>query len=80
VAVERPASSPLTGWERYTTAVLETTRARLLSGLDRVAEHIDAGTQGKIGPKGEAPAIQSGHLTLILLTGVDAELARRETP
>jgi hypothetical protein len=75
----RTASPPLTGWERYTTAVLETTRARLLSGLDLVAGHVDAGTQHVIGHKGEAPPTQSGWLTLILLDGVDAELARRET-
>lgn len=67
----------MTGFERYPTAVLLATRDNLLRGLDLVATHIAAGTFDTI-PAGKAsPPNQSGHLTLILLRGVDAELERR---
>jgi hypothetical protein len=59
------------------TATLRTIRDNLHIGLDRVAATIDAGTFHTVGPKGAAPPAQSGHLTLALLAGVNAELDRR---
>lgn len=67
----------MTGFEEASTETLLATRARLLSGLDLVARHVDAGTFHTIPPGKASPPSQSGHLTLILLNGVDAELARR---
>lgn len=52
-------------------------RANLLRGLDAVAAHLDAGTFHVVGPKGAASPAQAGQVTLVLLTGVDAELAAR---
>jgi hypothetical protein len=77
VAAAGAAGVPVTGFQSYPTPVLEGVRANLLRGLDLVAAHLDAGTFETI-PAGRAcPPCQSGHLTLILLGGVDAELARR---
>jgi hypothetical protein len=59
-------------------ATLPTLRANLRRGLDVVAEHLAAGTFHTVGPKGAAPPSQSGHLTLALLAGVEAELAGRD--
>jgi hypothetical protein len=60
------------------TAVLVTVRENLLHGLDLVAKHIAAGTFTVIAPGRASPPSQSGHLTLALLRGVDAELANRK--
>jgi hypothetical protein len=65
------------GFTNATDEVLHVTRRRLLQGLELVAEHVAAGTFHTIGPKGEAPPSQSGHLTRIFLEEVDKELARR---
>lgn len=60
-----------------TTAALLSVRSNLLRGLDIVAGHIDAGTFDVVAPGKASPPCQSGHLTLALLAGVDAELAIR---
>lgn len=65
------------GFADTPTAVLEAARDNLLRGLDLVAERLDEGTFHTVGHKGEAPPSQSGHLTRILLEGVEAELAQR---
>lgn len=67
----------MTGFADTPTVALEAVRANLLAGLDRVAASLDAGTFTTCGPKGAAPPAQSGHLTLALLGGVDAELETR---
>lgn len=54
-------------------------RGNLLAGLERVAEHVDAGTFHTVGDKGKAPPAQSGQTTLALLNVVEGELHRRET-
>ncbi|WP_047891752.1 hypothetical protein [Micromonospora sp. RV43] len=59
------------------TATLETIRLNLHRGLRRVLAHRDAGTLHQVGPKGAAPPIESGALTLSLLVAVDEELAHR---
>lgn len=68
----------MTGFEHASDATLKTLRDNLLAGLDAVAATVDAGTFHMPGPKGSAPPAQSGHLTLALLDGVEAELAARE--
>lgn len=68
----------MTGFEQHPTDVLLTTRARLLKGLNRVAETIQDGTFHTVGHKGQAPPSQSGQLTRIFLEEIDAELARRK--
>ncbi len=60
------------------TDVLRVIRQNLLRGLDRVAEHIAAGTVNEIPAGKSSPPAQSGQLTLILLSAVDAELTTRE--
>jgi len=60
-----------------TTATLVAIRLNLLRGLDLVAGHIDDGTFETIAAGKASPPSQSGHLTLALLAGVDAELAQR---
>ncbi len=65
------------GFESTSTAVLEILRSNLLSGLDKVAATIEAGTFEVVGEKGRAPASQAGHLTLSLLIAIDAELQSR---
>jgi len=60
------------------TDVLLTIRENLLKGLDRVAEHITAGTLDVIPAGKSSPPAQSGQLTLVLLSAVDAELTTRE--
>ena len=67
----------MTGFAAADTATLTTIRTNLLAGLDQVAASIQAGTFHTVGPKGSAPPSQSGHLTMALLNGVNAELARR---
>ena len=67
----------MTGFEQASTATLMTIRSNLLSGLDAVAATLADGTFTTVGIKGTAPPSQSGQLTLALLAGVDAELARR---
>jgi hypothetical protein len=68
----------VTGFEHATAETLATLHRNLLRGLDNVARSLAAGTFHTCGPKGSAPPAQSGHLTLALLKGVDAELASRE--
>lgn len=65
------------GFADTPTAVLEAIRGNLLAGLDLVAAHVDAGTFHTIAPGKASPPSQSGHLTRILLEGVEAELAQR---
>ncbi|WP_341719827.1 hypothetical protein QQG74_09070 [Micromonospora sp. FIMYZ51] len=67
----------MTGFEAASTETLSAVAANLRRGLDVVASRIAAGTFHEVGPKGAAPPSQSGQLTLLLLTGVEAELARR---
>lgn len=59
------------------TSALIAVRANLLHGLDLVAAHLEAGTFHTIAPGKASPPSQSGQLTLILLAGIDAELANR---
>ncbi len=49
-------------------------RGNLLAGLDRVAEHIEAGTFDVVGERGKAPPRESGCLTLVLLAAVNERL------
>ena len=69
----------VTGFETATTATLEIIRANLLGGLDRVAASLEDGTFHTVGPKGEAPPVESGRTTLALLEHVESELAARAT-
>ncbi len=62
------------------TEILVQVRRNLLDGLDLVAAHIAAGTFHDIPPGKASPPSESGQLTLMLLTGIDAELARRKAP
>lgn len=68
----------MTGFEGASTAALRTIQQDLLGGLDVVVAHLAAGTFHTCGPQGAAPPSQSGRLTLALLAGVTAELARPE--
>lgn len=68
----------LNGFEQASSATLRAVRDNLLAGLDRVADHLAAGTFHQVGPKGAAPPAQSGCLTLALLAGVNTELKRRQ--
>lgn len=68
----------MTGFEGASTAALQAIERNLHAGLDVVAGHLAAGTFHTCGPKGAAPPSQSGRLTLALLDGVTAELARPE--
>lgn len=61
----------------FAAETLTVIRGNLLAGLERVADEVAAGTFHDVGPKGAAPPSQSGHLTLALLEGVEAELADR---
>jgi len=79
VAAARAGGAPVTGFDHAPTAALETIRGNLLAGLDRIADHLAAGTFEDIAPGRSSPPSQSGHLTLALLAGVDAELERRTT-
>lgn len=65
------------GFADSSTAALLAIRENLLGGLDLVAGHVAAGTFTTVGSKGSAPPCQSGQLTMVLLAGVDAELAVR---
>lgn len=65
------------GFESTSTEVLEIIRDNLLSGLDKVAATIEAGTFHVVGEKGKAPPSQAGQMTLSLLVAVDAELKAR---
>ncbi|MCW6008714.1 hypothetical protein K1W54_29835 [Micromonospora sp. CPCC 205371] len=67
----------MTGFEHTSLATLHTLRRNLLRGLDNVAASLADDTFHRCGPKGSAPPAQSGHLTLALLDGVNAELATR---
>jgi len=65
------------GFESATTETLRLIHANLLRGLEAVSEEIDKGDFHTIGPKGEASPAQSGQLTLMLLTAIEAELEKR---
>jgi hypothetical protein len=67
----------VTGFENTPTEVLLALRANLLAGLDEVARHLDAGTFHTL-RKASCPS-QSGQLTVVLLEGIDAVLAHRDT-
>lgn len=67
----------MTGFGHASDETLKTLQGNLLAGLDAVAATVAAGTFYTPGPKGSAPPAQSGHLTLALLNGVNAELGRR---
>jgi hypothetical protein len=67
----------VTGFEHASLATLLALRRNLLRGLDNVAACLAAGTFHTLRPKGSAPPAQSGHLTLALLDGVNAELVAR---
>lgn len=67
------------GFEQTSTATLTTIAANLRRGLDVIADTLAEGTFNTVGPKGAAPPAQAGQLTLALLDGVQAELARRST-
>lgn len=83
VAYATVAGSPglpgpdVTGFEQAPTETLTVIAGNLRSGLAVVADRIAAGTFHTVGAKGSAPPSQSGQLTLALLDGVQAELARR---
>lgn len=63
--------------DRASTVTLETIRLNLHQGLRLVLAHQEAGTVRQVGPKGAAPPIESGALTLSLLIAIDEELAHR---
>lgn len=67
----------MTGLDRTSTTTLNVIRLNLHHGLRQVLEHQRAGTLSRVGPKGAAPPIESGALTLSLLIAVDEELAHR---
>ena len=67
----------MTGFEQASAEPLATIRGNLLAGLDAVAATIKDGTFTTVGHRGAAPPSQSGHLTLLLLESVEAELTRR---
>lgn len=67
----------MTGFEHASTETLETIRSNLLSGLDRIAATLAAGSFTTVGEHGAAPPSQSGQTTLALLAGIDAELTKR---
>ncbi|MEU1763332.1 hypothetical protein [Micromonospora sp. NPDC005652] len=66
-----------TGLAGTPAPALEAIRLNLHQGLRLVLAHRDAGTLHRVGPKGAAPPIESGALTLSLLIAVDEELAHR---
>lgn len=70
----------MSGFEGTSTETLTVIAGNLRRGLDVVADRIAAGTFHTVGAKGAAPPSQSGQLTLALLDGVQAELARRGVP
>jgi hypothetical protein len=59
------------------TEALWVVRRNLLKGIDRVAEHIDAGTQHDVPDGHEVSAAEFGCFILALLVEVDHELASR---
>lgn len=67
----------MNGFEHASTETLTVVRDNLLGGLERVAEALADGTFTTVSGHGEAPPSQSGQTTLMLLTGVQAELDRR---
>jgi len=68
----------MTGFEIYSTEILEQVRENLLQGLGKAANALDNGTFYEVGPKGEASPSQSAHLTLTLLEQIETVLAERE--
>jgi hypothetical protein len=64
-------------WADTPTPVLLRLRGNLLRGLDMLAEHLDAGTLDMIQPGKASTPREGGHLTLMLLDGIDTELAER---
>lgn len=67
----------MSGFKQASTETLTVIRDNLLRGLEEVAAAVAAGTFETVGPKGAAPPSQSGQTTLVLLTGIDAELESR---
>lgn len=65
------------GVEAASDETLLVLRDNLLTGLSRVAEHLEAGTFDVVGEKGKAPPSQSGSLTLVLLVAVNNALVAR---
>lgn len=68
------------GWTDVATGTLRTIRGNLLRGLVAVHAHMIAGTVHVIQPGKSSSPAHAGYITLILLDGVEAELARREAP
>lgn len=68
----------MSGFETASTETLRVIAGNLRRGLDVIAQRLADGTFHTVGPKGAAPPAQAGHLTLALLDGVTAELARRD--
>jgi hypothetical protein len=64
-------------WADLPDEVLETLRGNLLRGLDRVAEHVDAGTLRVVRKGGTVPPSEFGWLFVVLLRQVEAERAGR---
>lgn len=64
-------------WADVATPTLHQIRGNLLRGVDRLAEHLDAGTLDVIPLGRSSSPRQAGYITVILLDGVDAELNRR---
>lgn len=69
----------MSSWADSMTETLHALRANLLAGLDKVATHIEAGTLDTIQPGKASSPRDSGHLTLMLLDGIDPELAERNS-
>lgn len=66
------------GWDQYSTETLLKIHANLRQGLDKVAEHAEAGTL-EVFPKGKASTpLVAGYTTFLLYEGVEEELKRRE--
>jgi len=68
------------GWTSAPTETLLDIRANLNRGLALVYQHIEAGDAHDIHPGHSSSPADAGFITWILLEGVEAELARRETP
>lgn len=66
------------GFQKASTETLLIIRDNMLKGLDKVAEHIEAGTLDVGNPeKKENPPRAGGQLTLMLLTVVNSILDER---
>lgn len=67
----------LTGFEGYSTEVLEKIRANLAGGLDRVAAHHTAGTLDDRPKRGAATPREAGYTILMMSDQIEKVLRQR---